>query len=73
MINIAKTEENKEKEISYKNLEFMKGVELYSKKKNIELLYNYFEIGYFYILEFSNCEIKIAINVIKNMIIDIKN
>lgn len=71
----CKTEENKEiKEIiSYKNLEFMKGVELYSKKKNIELLYNYFEIGYFDILEFSNCEIKIAINIIKNMIIDIKN
>lgn len=68
----CKTEENKEI-ISYKNLEFMKGVEIYSKKKNIELLYNYFEIGYFDILEFSNCEIKIAINVIKNMIIDIKN
>jgi len=70
-----KIEEDNKDLISYKKSEideFKKGVELYSKKKNIVTAYNYFEIGYFDILEFSNCEIKIAINVIKNMIIDIK-
>jgi hypothetical protein len=66
---INKIEEKKEKDYD----EFIKGVELYSKKKNTETLYKYFDIGYFDILEFSNGEIKLAINPVTELIVDIKN
>jgi len=83
--NFSKIEKEKDNQIvcyplnGLKNIEnedmqeLMKGVELYSKKKYIDVSYNYFDIGYFDILEFSNCEIKIAINVVKEIIVDIKN
>jgi hypothetical protein len=65
----SEIEKKEEKDID----EFMKGVELYSKKKNIDTLYKYFDIGYFDILEFSNDEIKLAINPVTELIVDIKN
>lgn len=73
----TKIEEEKDKQIESYNKstdieEVMKSVEIYSKKKNIDVSYNYFDIGYFDILEFSNYEIKIAINVVKEMFVNIK-
>jgi len=53
--------------------DLIKGAKLYGRKKNIETLYNYFDIGYFDILEFSNNKIILAINPVKEMIVDIKN
>ena len=77
ILNFSKIEKEKDNQIVRYNeskdmQELMKGVELYSKKKYIDVLYNYFDIGYFDILEFSNCEIKIAINVVKEMFANIK-
>ena len=65
---ICYNREEKDKAI----IESKKHSRLYSKKKNLEISYNYFGIGYFDILEFSNCTISLAINPVKEMIIDIK-
>jgi hypothetical protein len=51
----------------------MFGVKLYSKKKNTEILYKYFDIGYFDIIEFSNSEVKLGINPVAELIVNIKN
>jgi hypothetical protein len=65
---ICYNREEKDKAI----IESKKHSHLYSKKKNLEISYNYFGIGYFDILEFSNCIISLAINPVKEMIVDIK-
>ena len=44
---------------------------VYSLKKNLEKLNNYYEIGYFDIWELSNGQLTVAINVEKEKIIDI--
>ena len=53
--------------------ELMKSINIYSRKKNLLTLKNYYIIGYFDIWEFSNSETKFAINTNNNMIIDIKD
>lgn len=51
--------------------ELDKHMKIYSTKKNLITLNNYYDIGYFDIWEFSNGLTKVAINVEKEKIIDI--
>ena len=69
-------EKKKEKDIilykeNYTLDQLYEGTRLYSRTKNFNIIYNYFDIGYFDVLEFSNSEINIAINAVSEKIIDL--
>jgi hypothetical protein len=53
--------------------ELDKHMKIYSTKKNLITLNNYYDIGYFDIWEFGNGLTKVAINVEKEKIIDIND
>jgi len=51
--------------------EIKKSMYIYERKKNIELIKKYYDIGFFDIWIFSNNKIKVAINITKSLLIDI--
>jgi hypothetical protein len=71
-VNDIEYESDSRELADFKSEEFQKQMHVYSLKKNLEKLNNYYEIGYFDIWELSNGVTTFAINVEKEKIIDLK-
>jgi hypothetical protein len=70
-VNDIEYESDSRELADFKSEEFQKQMHVYSLKKNLEKLNNYYEIGYFDIWELSNGQLTVAINVEKDKLIDI--
>jgi hypothetical protein len=71
-VNDIEYESDSRELANFNSKEFQKQMHVFSLKKDLEKLNNYYEIGYFDIWELSNGVTTFAINVEKKKIIDLK-